>query len=63
MSSGNDAVEELTSLAELHDDVDGLIVLVGFLQSHDIIVGGKLSHDLHLAADVFHVDGCPEFLL
>jgi len=50
-----DPVEELAPGAELHDDVDVELVLVGALDGDDVGVAGEVVHDLDLAAHVVHV--------
>lgn len=51
----DDPVEELASLAELHDDVDVDLVLVGPFNGDDVPVPAKVVHDLDLAAHVLDV--------
>ena len=58
---GDDAVEELPALAELHDEVDGVAVLVGAPELDDAAVAREVVHDLHLPADVVHVVPVREF--
>ena len=55
VSLGDDAVEELAAGAELHDEVDGVAILVGRLELHDVAVAGQVVHDLHLPPDVLDV--------
>lgn len=55
MSLGDDAIEELPSLAELHDEVDRMAVLKGPFELDDVLVSGEVMHDLHLTADIFEV--------
>jgi hypothetical protein len=50
-----DPVEELAPGAELHDDVDVELVLVGALDGDDVGVAGEVVHDLDLAAHVVDV--------
>jgi hypothetical protein len=50
-----DAVEQLPAGAELHDDVDVLVVLVGALDGDDVPVSGEVVHDLDLAAHVLNI--------
>lgn len=52
---GYDAVEELAAGAELHDEIDGVAVLVRALELHYVAVSGQVVHDLDLPADVLHV--------
>ena len=59
----HDAVEELPALAELHDEVHGIVVLVGVPERDDVGVLGEVAHDLHLPAHVLDVDGGAELLL
>jgi len=59
---GDDAVEELPALAELHDEVDRVPVLVGSPELDDVAVAREVVHDLHLPAhvlDVVSVDELP----
>jgi hypothetical protein len=51
----DDAVEELPTLAQLHDEVDGVAVLVGAPELDDAAVAREVVHDLHLPADVVDV--------
>ncbi|BAS95569.1 Os05g0585601, partial [Oryza sativa Japonica Group] len=60
VAPGDDAVEELAALAELHDEVDGVAVLVGAAQLDDVAVAGEVVHDVDLAADVVEVVGAGE---
>jgi hypothetical protein len=55
VSPGEDAVEELPALAELHDEVDRVAVLVGAPELDDVAVSREVVHDLHLPADVLDV--------
>jgi hypothetical protein len=55
VAPGDDPVEELPSLAELHDEVDGVAVLVGAPELDDVAVAGEVVHDVDLAADVVGV--------
>jgi hypothetical protein len=50
-----DAVEQFSAGAELHDDVNVLLVLVGALDGDDVPVSGEVVHDLDLAAHVLDV--------
>jgi len=53
--AGDDAVEELPALTELHDEVDGVAVLVGAPELDDAAVAREVVHDLHLPPHVLHV--------
>lgn len=55
MTLGDDSVKELPALAELHHEVDGVPVLVGPLELHDVAVASEVVHDLDLPADVLEV--------
>lgn len=57
---GDDPVEELPALAELHDEVDGVAVLVHVPELDDVAVAGEVVHDLDLAADVVGVVAAEE---
>jgi hypothetical protein len=48
----DDAVEQLAAVAELHDQVHGVGVLVGGPQAHERRVVGQRRHDGHLPAHV-----------
>lgn len=63
VSTGDDAVEELATLAELHDEVDVVGVLVGGVEADEVGVVGQGGHDLDLAADVLDVYGSAELAL
>jgi len=63
VTAGDNPVEELASLAELHDEVDVLVVLVGCLQLHYVGVLRQRGHDGDLAAHVFDVHGGSELPL
>ncbi|BAS94669.1 Os05g0491800 [Oryza sativa Japonica Group] len=52
---GDDPVEQLAAGTELHDEVDGVLVLVRALELHHPGLAGEVVHDLHLAADVLDV--------
>lgn len=52
---GDDPVEELAAGAELHDEIDGVAILVGAFELHDVPVAGHVVHDLDLAANVLDV--------
>jgi len=58
---GNDPVEELAAAAELHDEVNGVAVLVSALELHDVAVAGEVVHDLHLSPDILQVVAVDEF--
>jgi hypothetical protein len=55
VSLGEDAFEDIPALAELHDEVDRVAVLVGAPELDDVAVSREVVHDLHLPADVFDV--------
>jgi len=57
VSTGDDPVEELSSLAELHHEVHVLVVLVGGLELHDVGMLRQCGHDSHLAPHVLNVHG------
>lgn len=63
VASGHDAVEELAALAELHDEVHGIVVLVGVPEGDDVGVGREVAHDLDLAAHVLDVHRRAQLLL
>ncbi|CAA0822938.1 Unknown protein [Striga hermonthica] len=50
-----DAVEELPTGAELHDEVDRVLVLVGPLELDDVGLAREVVHDLDLTAHVLDV--------
>ena len=52
---GDDAVEELAALAQLHDDVDVLAALVGVDELDDVRVIAEVVEDADLAAHVLDV--------
>ena len=52
---GDDAVEELAALAQLHDDVDVLAALVGVDELDDVQVIAEVVEDADLAAHVLDV--------
>lgn len=52
---GDNPVKELAAGAEFHDEIDGVAVLVGALELHDVAVAGEVVHDLDLAPDVVDV--------
>ncbi|URD97725.1 hypothetical protein MUK42_07025 [Musa troglodytarum] len=51
----DDPVEELPAGAQLHHDVHVQRVLVGALDSDDVLVAGEVVHDLDLPPHVLHV--------
>lgn len=55
MALGDDPIEEFAAGAELHDEVNGVAVLICSFEFDDVAVAGKVVHDLHLAADVVDV--------
>lgn len=63
VAARDDPVEELPALAQLHDEVHRLGVLVGGAHLDDVGVLRQARHDRHLAADVLDVDGGAELLL
>ncbi|KOM27742.1 hypothetical protein LR48_Vigan460s001300 [Vigna angularis] len=60
LAAGNNPVEELTPLAELHNEVNDIVVLKGFAEWHDSGTLGKVAHDGNLAADILDIDSRPE---
>ncbi|URD75895.1 hypothetical protein MUK42_35050 [Musa troglodytarum] len=60
---GHDSIEEFTALADLHDEVNRLAVLVGLSQAHDVGVLRQGLHDLHLPPHVDHVLHAPDLPL
>jgi hypothetical protein len=63
VSAGDDAVEELAALADLHDEVDGVSVLERLAQAHDVRVRRHGAHDGHLPAHVLDIDAAPQLAL
>jgi len=63
VAPGDDAVEQLPSLAELHDEVHGAVVLARLPQGHDAGALGQVPHDGHLPPHVLHVHGRPQLPL
>ncbi|CAA7387936.1 unnamed protein product [Spirodela intermedia] len=59
----NDAIEELPSLAELHNQVDIPFIFVGILELHYIGVARQMPHDLHLPPHILNINGGPKLLL
>lgn len=55
MAFSDDPIEELAAGAELHDEVDGVLILVSSLELDDVAMAGEVVHDLDLTADVFDV--------
>jgi hypothetical protein len=60
---GDDAVEELAALADLHDEVHGVRVLERLAQAHHVGVGRHRPHDGHLPPHVLHVHAAAELAL
>lgn len=52
---GDDPVEELAAGAQLHNKIDGVAVLEGADELHDVAVAGEVVHDLHLPPHILHV--------
>ncbi|BAS94457.1 Os05g0467150, partial [Oryza sativa Japonica Group] len=63
VAPGDDAVEQLPSLAQLHDEVHGAVVLARLPQRHDAGAPGQVPHDGHLPPHVLHVHGRPQLPL
>ena len=63
VAAGEDAVEELAALAELHDEVDAVGVLAGVAEPHHGVgagaEGGDAAEDLHLPPHVLGVAAAP----
>lgn len=63
MPSRDDPIEELATLAELHDKINGLLVLVSLLEAHNIGMLRQMAHDFDLPSHILHVDLGPELAL
>uniref|UniRef100_A0A0E0BQM1 Uncharacterized protein n=1 Tax=Oryza glumipatula TaxID=40148 RepID=A0A0E0BQM1_9ORYZ len=63
VAAGDDAVEELAALADLHDEVDGVGVLERLPEPHHVGVRRQRPHDGHLPPHVLHVHAAPELPL
>lgn len=63
MSSCNNPIKQLTTLAKLHHKVHSSVILISILQANDIRVGREVAHDINLAADVLNVHRRPKLLL
>jgi len=63
VATRNDAIEELSTFAKLHNEMNGIVVLIGVLQRDDIGMLRQVAHDLNLPPDILDVDGGPELLL
>ena len=63
MATSDDTIEELSSLAKLHDKVDCVVILVQALERDDIRVRRQLVHDNSLPPDIFNVHSCPKLAL
>ncbi|URE05290.1 hypothetical protein MUK42_07639 [Musa troglodytarum] len=55
VAPGDDAIEQLPSRAQLHDEVHRLLVLESPLQLHDVGLPRQVVHDLDLPPDVLDV--------
>ncbi|KAG2371668.1 uncharacterized protein HKW66_Vig0218420 [Vigna angularis] len=60
ISCGQQSGRRAHPLAELHNEVNDIVVLTGFAEWHDSGTLGKVAHDGNLAADILDVDSCPE---
>lgn len=63
LATGEEAIKELTTLAEVHDKVDGVGVLEGSAEADDVGVVGEGGQDGDLTTDVLDVDGGSELEL
>jgi len=63
VAARDNAVEELAALAELHDEVNRIVVLECVLERDDVGVFGQVAHDLHLSAHILDINGGSQFLL
>jgi hypothetical protein len=63
VASGNDPIEQLATLTELHDDVYSIVILIGILESDDVWMLWKVLHDLHLPLHVIDIHRSPQLLL
>ena len=55
MPLGDNPIKELSSGAELHDQVHRLLILVSAFQLHDILLACEMVHDLNFSFDVLYV--------
>ena len=55
MPFGDNPIKELSSGAELHDQVHRLLILVSAFQLHDILLACEMVHDLNFSFDVLYV--------
>lgn len=63
MTTRDDAIEELSTFAKLHNEMNGIVVLIGVLQGDDIGMLRQVAHDLNLPPHILDVDGGPQLLL
>jgi len=63
VAARDNSVEELAALAELHDEVNGIVVFEGVLEPDDVGVFGQVPHDLHLPPHILDINGGSQFLL
>lgn len=63
VAARDNAVEELATLAELHDEVNSTVVFECVLERDDVGVFGQVSHDLHLPPHILDINGGSQFLL
>lgn len=63
MPSGNNPIEQLSSFAQFHRQVNCIIVLAGRLQANDARVQRQVLHNCHLTPHIVYVDRCPQLPL
>nr|GMC96782.1 hypothetical protein PanWU01x14_046150 [Ipomoea batatas] len=63
MAFGDDPIEELAALAELHQKIHSLLVFKHILVANNIGVFRQMAHDLHLPPHILHIDLRPQLAL
>ncbi|KAK2977554.1 hypothetical protein RJ640_018196 [Escallonia rubra] len=55
MPFSNDPIEKLAAGAQLHDQMNRMLVLKGALEFHNVWLTGQMVHDLDLPPDILNV--------
>lgn len=63
MPPGDNPIEELAALAQLHHQMHGIVVLAGLSQADDARILRQVLHYRHLAPHIVDVHGGPELPL
>ncbi|KAH0449706.1 hypothetical protein IEQ34_020398 [Dendrobium chrysotoxum] len=63
MSPCNNSIKEFSTLAELHDKMNSIVIFVSILQAHNIKMRRHMPHNLNLPPHILNINSSPKLQL